>query len=173
MRKPLLSVLLSGPFLLTLLACSDGSPTQPMPASAQEAVSPEAMTRTRLARHVAPRSLAPRASVPSRIEGSWGGDQIGLRIDSNAATVEFGCAAGSIDEPFVTDASGRFSLPGSWWFTPPVVSQGWQPEKRPARYSGVVEGERMTLTVTLLDDNQLLGSFTLALNQTPRIVHCY
>ncbi|MGH9366274.1 MAG: hypothetical protein ACRD3M_01210, partial [Thermoanaerobaculia bacterium] len=88
------------------------------------------------------------------------------------AEVEFDCAAGSVDEPFLVDPSGRFDLLGTWWFTPPVVFEGWEPEKRPARYSGLVRGRTMTLTVLRLDDSQPLGSFTLVLDQTPRILRC-
>jgi hypothetical protein len=116
--------------------------------------------------------VAPRASATQQLSGRWGGDHIGLNVESNDTAVDFDCAAGSIDGPFITDSSGRFALVGSWWFTPPVVSDGWQPEKQPARYSGVVNAGTMTLTVTLLDENQFLGTFTLAFNQTPRIVRC-
>jgi hypothetical protein len=157
--------------LLSTLACSDRLPTEPVPAAAQETVGLEAVTVAR-PRRPATRVVAPRPSATRQLQGRWGGDDVGLTIANNAVAIEFDCAAGSIDGPFITDSSGRFALVGSWWFTPPVVFEGWQPEKRPARYSGVVEADTMMLTVILLDDNQFPGSFTLALNQTPRILRC-
>ena len=166
-----LSIQIVGLLLLSTLACSDGLPTEPAPPGAQGTVALEAVTASG-PRHPAPRAVAPRAVATPRLQGRWGGDHIGLNVESDGAAVEFDCAAGSIDGPFLTDSSGRFTLLGSWWFTPPVVSDDWQPEKHPARYSGVANAGTMTLTVVLLDDHRFLGSFTLALNQTPRIVRC-
>jgi hypothetical protein len=165
-----LSIQVVGLLLPLTVACSDRSPTEPVSAGAQGSDSVEAVTASRLSRP-GTRAVAPRGATP-QLQGRWGGDHIGLNVESDGAAVDFDCAAGSIDGPFLTDSSGRFALAGSWWFTPPVVSEGWQPEKHPARYSGVVNAGTMTLTITLLDENQFLGSFTLAFNQTPRIVRC-
>jgi hypothetical protein len=173
MRGLWLSIQIVGLLLLSTLACSDRLPTEPVPAGAQGTVGLKAVTvSVSRPRRPATRAVAPRATATPQLQGRWGGDNIGLNIESNDAAVEFDCAAGSIDGPFITDSSGRFDLLGSWWFTPPVVFEGWQPEKRPARYSGVVKAGTMTMTVILLDEDQFLGSFTLVFNQTPRIVRC-
>jgi hypothetical protein len=57
------------------------------------------------------------------------------------------------------------------WFTPPVVFENWQPDKRPARYSGIIDGDRMTLTVTRLEDG-IAAHFTLVRNAAPRLLRC-
>jgi hypothetical protein len=116
--------------------------------------------------------VPPRASGVPQLRGAWGGDHIGLTITNDGVAIEFDCAAGAINGPFIVDSAGRFDLIGNWWFTPPVIFEGWQPERRPARYSGVVDEGIMTLTVTLLDDDQFLGTFMLALNQTPGLLRC-
>ncbi len=165
------SVQTLGFLLLSTLACSDRLPTEPAPTAAQGTMGPDSMFVAGPHRP-ATRVVAPRAAAAPQLQGRWGGDNVALVIGSNGTAVEFGCGAGSIDGPFVADSSGRFDLLGTWWFTPPVDLEGWQPEKRPARYSGFVEAGIMTLTVVRLDDGQSLGSFTLAFNQPSRIVHC-
>jgi len=156
-----LSPRIAGWLLLPVLACSDRGPTEPATSAAPGSADLEAATAGRAGRSAA-RVVPPRASASSRLEGAWGGDGVGLTISSDDVAIEFDCAAGSIDGPFLTDAEGRFVLIGSWWFTPPVIFDGWLPEKRRARYSGVVENGTMSLKVVLLDDNQFLGAFMLA-----------
>lgn len=166
-----LSLRFAGCLLLSVVACSDRSPTEPLPAAAPGGADLEATTAGR-PRRPAARVVAPRPSTLPLAEGVWGGDHVGLTIGNGAAAIEFDCSAGSIDGPFLTDSAGRFALMGSWWFTPPVLPEGWQPDKRPARYSGVVENGAMKLTVALLDGNRWLGSFRLAIDEPPRIVRC-
>ena len=43
---------------------------------------------------------------------------------------------------------------------------------RPARYDGVVEGDHMTVTVTLTDRNERLGVFELTGGAEPRLFKC-
>jgi hypothetical protein len=159
-----------GFLLVCSLGCSNRSPTEPAPASLQEAgAGSEGVARSR--RRPPARVVEPRGAS-KQLQGLWGGDHIGLTVVKDGAQIEFDCAAGSIDEPFLTDSSGRFALLGSWWFTPPVLPQDWQPDKRRARYSGLVEGNRMTLMVTRLEDNQWLGTFTLFFQRPPFLLRC-
>ncbi len=164
------SLHIGGLVLLSTLACSDRMPTEPAPAATQGALGAEAAVGPK-PRRSAPHLVAPRAStVP--LGGRWGGNDVGLTIETHDASLEFGCAGGIIEVPFVTDSSGRFDLLGSWWATPPVIPENWLPAKRPASYSGTVVAGVMTLTVTRLDDGEFLGTFTLELGRPPRLVHC-
>jgi hypothetical protein len=166
---PLLAVALP----LALFACSNRLPTEPAATSmTQSGAGPAGVTSPAAPRRPSTRVVAHRGSTPFSLLGVWGGDHVGLDISPAGAGVDFDCAAGSIDGPFLIDPSGRFDLLGTWWFTPPVVFEGWQPEKRPARYFGLLRDGTMALTVLRLDDNQYLGSFTLVLNQTPRVFRC-
>jgi hypothetical protein len=157
--------------LVLMAACNGPSPTEPASSAPQGDSGAKAATAGK-PRRPAPRVVAPRASGQSALEGAWGGDHVGLTATGNGVAIEFDCAAGSIDGPFTTAADGRFALDGSFWFTPSVLPEGWQPDKRPARYSGVVENGVMTLTVSLLEGSRFLGRFTLVSGQTPRIVRC-
>jgi hypothetical protein len=153
------------------VACSDRSPTSPEAALSTGTSLPESISAQGTRRRPVPRVVAPRGATDPALQGAWGGDDIRLAITASGASLEFDCAAGTIDAPFLTDASGHFNLPGSTWFTPPVVFENWQPDRRPARYSGVVEGNLMTLTVTRLEDG-ITTRFTLARNAVPRLLKC-
>lgn len=86
-------------------------------------------------------------------EGLWGGEGVRLEVGAEGASVEFDCAHGTLAK-LVADASGDFSAAGT--FTReggPARGDGLE-QKRPARYSGKVEGKTMTLRLAVegLDD---------------------
>lgn len=109
--------------------------------------------------------------------GMWGGKGISLQVTDAGATIEYDCAHGAIKQPLALDAHGKFDLKGEY------VAESGGPERfgtpsdnksnaRPARYTGTVSGAEMTLTVTLTDTQEEVGTFTLAHGTTPRIVKC-
>ena len=106
--------------------------------------------------------------------GTWGGQQINISIEGNAATVEYDCANGTINGPLKVDRNGRFSLSGTH-----VREHGGpiradeKPPSQPARYTGRIDGKKMTLTVTLPNSNEKLGTFTLTHGQSGRLRKCY
>jgi hypothetical protein len=164
-----------GPRLLLLLvsasvACSDRTPTtSPLPT--QAGVSAESAASRRPSKNPSTRAIDSRGGALPTLQGVWGGDHIGLTITAYGGVVDYDCAAGSIDQVFAPDASGHFDLLGTWWFTPPVLFENWQPDKRPARYVGVLEGQTITLTVVRLDDGTTL-SYRLVQNTVPGIRRC-
>ncbi len=105
--------------------------------------------------------------------GTWGGDHAGLTVTNDGGTLEYDCAAGTIEQPFLVDAAGRFDLVGTH-----VRGHGGpirldeQPDRHPARYTGTTDGRTMTLTVTMTDLDQRVGTFTLTFGASPRIVRC-
>jgi len=105
--------------------------------------------------------------------GSWGGDHVVLTITNEGGALEYDCAAGTIDEPFVVDAGGRFDLRGTHvrGHGGPI-RVGEEPDRHPARYTGRIDGNRMTLTVMMTDLDQSVGTFTLIFGASPRIVKC-
>ncbi|MCU1263687.1 MAG: hypothetical protein JWM21_5 [Acidobacteria bacterium] len=105
--------------------------------------------------------------------GTWGGTSIRLEIDGSTATIEYDCANGTITGPLRLDRNGKFSLQGTH-----VREHGGpirmneERKGEPARFSGWTDGKKMTLTVTLANSNQDVGTFTLVHGQEGRIRKC-
>lgn len=109
----------------------------------------------------------------TRVTGMWGGQHVRLVVEGDGATLEFDCARGAINAPFVTDAEGRFDLPGTLTReSGGPIRIGMEPKPQPARYSGRVEGATMTLTLKLKGDAQPPESYTLARGSEGHIVKC-
>src|SRR5437764_14800124 len=45
--------------------------------------------------------------------GVWGGAGVRIDVSESGAAVEYDCASGTIDQPIVADAHGRFSVRGT------------------------------------------------------------
>ena len=95
-----------------------------------------------------------------------------MTIGDEGATLEFDCAAGSIDVPFAADAAGRFDLKGSFWRVTPVERVDAAPPRQPARWKGWTDGKAMTLQGTLVSDGSDLGTFTLERGRIPQLRRC-
>ena len=118
---------------------------------------------------------------PASLEGTWGGEHIGIVVDpslsSTAALVEFDCATGRIDWPFTLGADGRFDATGVYiqGHGGPVREGDPQPQDvHPARYSGTVRGEVMSLDVMRLDDPTAHAPqhYTLRKGANPHVFKC-
>ena len=106
-------------------------------------------------------------------EGLWGGKHIRLEVTGEGASAEFDCATGTLEGPLTLDGDGRFEVKGT--FTPErggPVREGREPEPRPARYSGRVKAEVLTLTVTLTDDADDVETFTLTHGREALLTKC-
>lgn len=105
--------------------------------------------------------------------GVWGGEGISVVVEGSTATVTFDCAHGSITEAMVPDNDGKFEVNGTF-----VREQGGPVRKdgnrqgSPAKYSGVVNGDTLTLGITLTQTNEQLGSFVLTRGKSGRIRRC-
>ncbi|HZT57829.1 MAG TPA: pilin [Pyrinomonadaceae bacterium] len=105
--------------------------------------------------------------------GTWGGQHISLEVTAEGAQVEYDCAHGTVDQKFVADAEGRFDLRGTHVREHGgPVRRDETPDSHPARYTGRIKGDTMTLTVTETDTNESVGTFTLAFGQPPRVMKC-
>ncbi|HEX8335154.1 MAG TPA: hypothetical protein VF621_00400 [Pyrinomonadaceae bacterium] len=118
-------------------------------------------------------AAAARAEGGRVAEGLWGGQHVRMSAGEEGARLEFDCARGQIDAPFETDAEGRFDLPGTYTRQGPgPVRVGRAPSARPARYKGRVEGERMTLSVTLEGSDKPLAEYTLTRGSRGNVFKC-
>lgn len=89
---------------------------------------------------------------PSSIDvlGQWGGSHLSMQVTSTGGQLQYDCADGVIEEPIRPNAAGRFTAVGSHTLSHggPIRVDEILPVFR-ARYDGEVDGERMTLLVTL------------------------
>ncbi|MDT7687690.1 MAG: hypothetical protein QOE46_449 [Acidobacteriota bacterium] len=105
--------------------------------------------------------------------GTWGGEHISLEVTEQGARVEYDCAHGTIAGKIVPDARGHFDLRGTH-----VREHGGPVRKdeavdsHPARFSGRIEGDSMTLNVIESDTKELVGTFTLVHGRKPHVVKC-
>ncbi len=93
--------------------------------------------------------------------GSWGGAAAGLEVTETGATAKFSCGRGIISQPLILDREDRFDVPATHF-----IEIGPASISHPARYTGRADGNRMTLTVMLLDTGQVFGPFNLVFGRT-------
>jgi hypothetical protein len=114
-----------------------------------------------------------KSQMDNAMIGGWGGEHISLDVTPEGGRVEYDCAHGTIDQKVVLDGQGRFDLSGTH-----VREHGGPVRKdepadsHPARFTGQVKGETMTLTVTENDTKEIVGTFTLVHGQKPQVVKC-
>ena len=102
--------------------------------------------------------------------GDWGGKHVRMEVSPEGVLLEFDFAKGSIARPVTLDAEGRFSAEGLFareGFGPRDEDE--EPERVPAVYSGAVKDESMTLTVTLAETKEEVGTFTLTRGSRGRV----
>jgi hypothetical protein len=110
------------------------------------------------------------SSIPP---GLWGGEHIRLQVTDKGAEVAYDCAHGTIDAPIALNSKGSFDIRGG--FVPErsgPIRREQQSNNRPARYVGEVDGDTMTLTVTLTDSSEKVGPFTLTRGSRGRLFKC-
>ena len=92
----------------------------------------------------------------------WGGDHIRLEATESGASIEYDCAHSTIDEPIVLNRAGKFEVKGSYSreHSGPMRTDE-ETKSSIARYVGVVLDKTLTLTVTLADSGDSIGTFTL------------
>ena len=105
--------------------------------------------------------------------GVWGGQHIRMEVTGNGAQIEYDCAHSTIDEPIVLGSDGKFDVKGK--FTAehggPIRGND-EPQSSPVRYVGEVNAKTLTLTITKIETNETLGSFTLTQGSEGRIMKC-
>lgn len=103
------------------------------------------------------------------IAGTWGGNNAGLIVNLNDVHVHIGCTLGDATGPIRTDMNGRFEATGTYNVDAYPVNRGIE---HPAKFSGEVRGDTMTLTVSLTDTARVLGPVTLVYGKQPQMGPC-
>jgi hypothetical protein len=115
---------------------------------------------------------APEGRTAMMQSGTWGGKGIVVQVTDAGATVEYDCAHGTI-ERLELKGDGDFEARGTHTFESLGPTRaGAEPAARPARYTGRVGGDEMTLTVTLTDTSEEVGTFSLGRGRRTRLVKC-
>jgi hypothetical protein len=114
--------------------------------------------------------IGPGESVAA---GTWGGQHVALEVTTDGGRIEYDCAHGDLGEPLELDQSGRFDVTGTHTREHGgPVREDEKSESRPARYAGRIDQGRMTLTVTLSDTGEILGTFALTKGVAGRLTKC-
>jgi hypothetical protein len=104
---------------------------------------------------------------------TWGGEHVSADVGADAVSFEFDCAHGRADGPLSLGRDGTFDLRGYFVRERGAAASAGQEDNRlPARYSGRVKRETMTLAVTLTDTRQEIGTFTLTRGHAGRLTKC-
>ncbi|HET6975304.1 MAG TPA: hypothetical protein VFI24_03200 [Pyrinomonadaceae bacterium] len=107
-----------------------------------------------------------------KLTGLWGGQGISMEVTEAGATLDFDCASGAITESIVPDSAGKFSAKGRFARQRPGPTREDDVEGQPATFSGVLDGENLTLEITLAQNSEKMGQFKLAHGKTGRIRKC-
>ena len=115
-----------------------------------------------------------KSRKPQRLAtGTWGGQHVVMEVTASSATLEYDCANGAITGPLTVDRRGRFSWRGTHTreHGGPIRADE-KSNTRPARYTGSTDGKKITLTVTLTDTNETVGTYTLVRGRQGRVFKC-
>jgi hypothetical protein len=96
-------------------------------------------------------------------DGIWGTATAQLDVTATGAALTLCCAKGTINPPLTVSPAGTFDLTGTYTRQAgPIPIEGFKPES--ATYAGIINGDRMNLTLT----SPPIGSesFTLTLGVT-------
>jgi hypothetical protein len=106
-------------------------------------------------------------------KGVWGGQGISLEVNDQGAQVNYDCAHGTITGKIVPDRNGKFVSKGSHTRERggPVREEGIS-NGQPATYRGSIDGDVMTLVVTLSETDESIGRFTLTRGKIGRVRKC-
>jgi hypothetical protein len=114
-------------------------------------------------------AVAPDSSIKA---GRWGGPHVAMMVASARTDIEFDCGQASVDGVIALDPAGAFTASGTFVQERPGPTRPDGPPRRPMRLTGSVKDDTIDMRVTLTDQNEDLGSFTLAFCADPRLVKC-
>jgi hypothetical protein len=103
------------------------------------------------------------------IVGTWGTNDAGFIVSDTAAHAHVGCTYGDIHQAITLNEQGRFDVPGQYNINAYPVDLGIL---HPARFIGLVEGSRLTLTIVLTDTLVSIGPVTLIYGRQPTMAVC-
>ena len=104
---------------------------------------------------------------------NWGGVSIRLVVEAASASIEYDCAHGEITEALKIDKDGNFDARGVHVRERGgPIREGQTEQREPARYTGQISGNQMTLKVRLVEKDTPIGDFQLELGKNVRLRKC-
>lgn len=105
--------------------------------------------------------------------GVWGGAHARMEVVEDGVNFEFDCGTGRINQPVALDGEGRFDLKGTFIVEHAgPIRRDEKENVRPARYSGRVHGETLTLNLTLDGAEEKANTYTLTRGSEGRLMKC-
>ena len=107
------------------------------------------------------------------VSGTWGGQHISIEVNGGSASINYDCARGTIDGPLTLDTKGHFTWRG--YHTREhggPVRIGEPSNSKVAIYKGWIQGDTMTLTVSLENSDESMGTYTLKRGRSGRVFRC-
>jgi hypothetical protein len=105
--------------------------------------------------------------------GTWGGENVAFIVESGTTHIHVGCTNGDFPSPIAVDGDGRFNVSGSYVLRAYPVQIG---PPLPAQVAGVVDGRRLTFTVSVNDTVEkklvVLGPESVTFARDPRMGPC-
>jgi len=96
-----------------------------------------------------------------------------MDVTEGGASVEYDCGRGAIHQALLLDTEGRFEVEGDYLQERPGPQrEGEERDRQKARYAGRIADGTMTLTVTLVDRKETVGTFTLTYGRAPFLRKC-
>ena len=105
-------------------------------------------------------------------EGPWGGPGIQMTVGPQGAVLDLDCAHGAIDGPIAVGKDGRFRAAGTYGVERGGPVREGEEAGRPAVYEGRVEGQKLTLVITLDGGREEVGTWELTQGRSGRIMKC-
>lgn len=123
-----------------------------------------------------PKVVKPTMNKPQNTTvapGNWGGNGIRLAVESKSTSIEYDCAQGEITEILSIDQNGNFDAKGfhARQHGGPIRDNETD-NHQPARYTGRISGDQMTLKVTLVEKDTPIGDFQLERGKNVRLHKC-
>ncbi len=105
--------------------------------------------------------------------GTWGGDTAGMIVGDTAMHLHIGCTFGDVSGRVPLDVAGNFDVAGSYMLRAFPIAVG---PAVPARFTGHLNGNVITVTVTVNDTVQkktvTLGPAAVAWQREPKMQNC-
>ena len=78
-----------------------------------------------------------------------------MMVTAAGATIDLPCGSGKISTPLLYDSRGNFAADGTY------ASGGIVHNPMPASFTGTVQGNMMSLTITIISTGNVVGTWAL------------